>query len=284
MATFTNSATLSYNGNITTSNIVTGTLQEVLTATKTAIVDNYTANGNVTYAVSLINGGSTALTNLTLTDNLGAYKLDTLTLYPLTYTADSLKYSVNGNPTVAPSVTADPPLEITGINVPANGNVTLIYQATINKFAPLGTESSIENTATISGGGLSTPVTASETINTLDAPSLTISKSLSPTTVTDNGQLTYTFTIQNFGNTIADSTAAIVLTDDFDPVLDPIAVTFNGAPWTDPTNYTYNNTSGVFSTVAGQITVPAAKYTQDDTTGVWSTEPGVSTLVITGTV
>ena len=34
--------------------------------------------------------------------------------------------------------------------------------------------------------------------NTAD---LTISKSLNPTTVTENGQLTYTFVIQNTGNT-----------------------------------------------------------------------------------
>ena len=40
MATFTNQATLRYNGNIVNSNITTGELLEVLSATKTAVLDN----------------------------------------------------------------------------------------------------------------------------------------------------------------------------------------------------------------------------------------------------
>ena len=38
------------------------------------------------------------------------------------------------------------------------------------------------------------------------------------------------------------------------------------------------------STVPGQITVPAATYTQDSETGEWNIQPGISTLVVTGTV
>ena len=41
MATFYNQATLSYNGNTTTSNITTGELVEVLSATKTAVQTEY---------------------------------------------------------------------------------------------------------------------------------------------------------------------------------------------------------------------------------------------------
>ena len=48
--------------------------------------------------------------------------------------------------------------------------------------------------------------------------------------------------------------------------------------------YSYNEVTGVFSTVAGQITVPAATYTQDSSTGIWIIEPGVSVLTVTGTV
>ena len=72
MASFYNQATLSYNGNTTTSNITTGELLEVLSATKTALRNNYTSNENVTYIISIINSGSTAFTGLTVTDNLGA--------------------------------------------------------------------------------------------------------------------------------------------------------------------------------------------------------------------
>ena len=38
MATFTNQATLSYNGGSTNSNIITGEIVDVLTASKTAVV------------------------------------------------------------------------------------------------------------------------------------------------------------------------------------------------------------------------------------------------------
>ena len=74
-----------------------------------------------------------------------------------------------------------------------------------------------------------------------------------------------------------------MLADTFNPILNPIAVTFNSAAWATPANYTYNSSTGAFSTVAGQITVPAATYTQD-ASGKWTLTPGSGTLVVTGTV
>ena len=62
MATFTNFATLSYSGGITNSNTVTGELLETLAVTKTAVTDNYTAQDNITYIITLINSGTTPLT------------------------------------------------------------------------------------------------------------------------------------------------------------------------------------------------------------------------------
>lgn len=49
MATFYNQATLSYNGNTTTSNITTGELVEVLSATKTAVQTEYQQDDTLTY-------------------------------------------------------------------------------------------------------------------------------------------------------------------------------------------------------------------------------------------
>lgn len=70
MATFYNQATLSYNGNTTTSNITTGEIVEILTAAKTAVTDTYRANGRITYIVSIVNSGAEDFTGLTVTDNL----------------------------------------------------------------------------------------------------------------------------------------------------------------------------------------------------------------------
>ena len=58
MATFYNQATLSYNGNTTTSNITTGEIVEILSAAKTAVTDTYRANGRITYIVSIVNSGA----------------------------------------------------------------------------------------------------------------------------------------------------------------------------------------------------------------------------------
>lgn len=94
----------------------------------------------------------------------------------------------------------------------------------------------------------------------------------------------YTFTIQNTGNTPVTATDDVILRDTFDPVLNGLTVTYNGAPWTAGTQYTYDGTTGLFATTAGQITVPAATYTQDPVTGAWAVTPGVSELIVTGTV
>ena len=283
MATFTNQATLTYNGNIINSNIATGELVEVLSATKTAVVETYTQGQEVTYVINIVNSGTLAYTGLSITDDLGAYPFGVDVLVPLTYVGGSVKYYVNGVLQPSPVVNAGPPLVISGLTVPAGGVATIIYVVTANQYASPEIEGNIVNNATISGGGI-TEITVSETVNAETEAELTITKSICPTSVTENGRLTYTFTIQNIGNTPADIADAIVVTDTFNPILTDLAVTFNGATWTTPANYSYNSATGVFTTVAGQITVPAATYTQDPATGIWITEPGVSVLTVTGTV
>lgn len=92
-----------------------------------------------------------------------------------------------------------------------------------------------------------------------------------------------TFVIQNSGSKEADATDAVVLSDTFDTILNPIAVVFNGTASTEAANYTCDTATGLFTTLAGQITVPAASYKQN-TDGTWTVTPRTSTLVITGTV
>lgn len=285
MPTFYNRATLSYNNTVTGSNIVQGELVEAISAAKTAVIDSYSSGSAITYIVSVVNSSASALSGLVLTDNLGAYAFDAQTLVPLTYVDSSVKYYADGVLQPAPTVTADgTSLVISPISVPANGNAVVAYSVTTNDFAPISADSQITNTATITGDTLTQAVTAAETVDSANEPILTISKSISPTSVTENGQLTYTFTIYNSGPVAAEVTDNVTVSDDFEPVLNPITVTYEGVTWSETTNYTYDPATGAFATVPGQITVPAATFTQDPVTGAWSVSPGAVTLTVTGTV
>lgn len=284
MAVFYNRATLSYNDSSTNSNIVTGEIREAVTAVKTAVTDTYENGDDVTYVISLVNSGSTSLNGLTVTDNLGSYTFNGNTLYPLTYIQNSLKYYVNGVLQASPTISSTSPLIITGISIPANGNTVLVYEADVNSYAPIGPNGSITNTGSVTGDDLITPIPFTETIQAIQGVNLSITKSLSPEVIVNNGEITYTFTILNTGSEAALATDNLVITDLFNPILDITSVVYNGTAWTSPDNYTYNETTGLFQTVAGQITVPGATFTQDPTTGIWNTVPGSATLTVTGTI
>lgn len=257
MATFTNQATLTYSGGTTSSNITTGELLEVLTASKTAVVPTYRSGRPITYLITLVNSGAAALNGLTVTDDLGGYAFNGGTVYPLAYTAGSVRYYQNGVLQAAPAATAGPPLTVTGISVPAGGSTVLAYEAEPTAFAPLGAETRVVNNVAVTGGGLPDAVTATETVSPETGPALAISKALSPTEVAANGRLTYTFVIQNTGNVAA---------------------------LTTPAQYTYDAATGRFATVPGVITVPAAAFTQNAATGAYAVTPGTVTLTVSGTV
>lgn len=285
MAAFYNQASLTYNGNVTNSNITTGEILEVLSITKSPVTDTYTAGNDVVFLINITNTGTAAINGLTLTDDLGEYTFgeEGASAVPLTYMEGTASLFVNGIKQADPAVVSVSPLTITGINVPAGGNAAVIYAAEPNQFAPLGENASITNTASVSGAR-ATAVTASSTITADTSVSLAISKSLSPAVVSENGTLTYTFIIQNSGAVPVTVSDDVIFTDTFDPVLSQLTATFNGAAWTAGTNYTYDETTGVFTSLPGQITVPAAEVSQDTTTGIWSIQPGVSTIVITGNI
>ena len=283
MAIFTNQALLSYRNGTVSSNVVTGEIVGVLTANKNALLTTYSAGDTVSYVISIYNSGTTALTGVSVSDDLGAYPFGATTLVPLTYIDGSIAYYLDGVLQPAPTVTATgTTLDIEGITVPQGGYALLIYEVRLNDYAPLATGGEITNTATITSGNET--VTASETINASTEPILSITKGVNPQTVSENGQLTYTFTIQNFGNTEATAADTLSVSDTFDPILNPITVTYNGTVWTAGNEYTYNSSTGLFTTTPGNITVPAATYSQDPTTGEWNVTPGTATLVVTGTV
>ncbi len=284
MATFSNQATLTYAGMETNSNIVTGELLDVLSITKTALSPTYRRDGRITYIIGVTNTSASPFGALSIADNLGAYTFEGVALVPLTYIADSLRLYINGALQPSPAVSADENLVIRDLTIPANGNLLLIYDVVVNDFAPLATGSTITNTVRFSGCGVTTALTAYETVSAEGGAFLTISKSLFPTTVTENGSLTYTFVIQNTGSRAAVATDNVVITDTFDPILSDITVTYNGTPWTSPAQYTYNTLTGLFTTGEGQITVPAATFSRDSITGRFIMTPGVAVVQVTGTV
>ena len=279
MAIFTNQATLVYNGGSANSNIAVGEILEVLSADKTAVEGTYAPGELVTYVITIRNTGTGAFTNLTVTDDLGGG-----VNAPLTYEGGTVLYFVNGVPQIAPAVTPGAPLVFTGINVPANGNAVIIYQARANEFAPPLPGGTIVNTVTITGGGLATPITATETVTAQSGPDLSITKTITPAQVADNGRVTYTFLLQNNGNEALVATDDAAVTDLFDPILSNLTVTLNGTVLAEGTGYTYNEATGQFATVPGVITVPAATFTQDPVTGEYTRTPGLATLTVTGTI
>lgn len=284
MAVFYNRATLNYNGLLINSNVTEGEIVQTLSAAKTAVTDTYSSGGDVTYVISLVNSGTADHTGLTITDDLGAYSVsgepdDTLT--PLTYKVGSAKLFIDGQLQAEPAAEAGPPLVFSGIDVPAGASAVLIYEADVNGFAPLALDSGITNTAVISGGSLSDEITVFATVTAAAEPDLSIIKALSPETVSENGQVTYTFTIYNYGNTEASD--GLIMTDTFTPALSGITVEINGqaAP---ASAYTYDEATGEFATAEGALTVPAATFSQDVTTRSWAAEPGTLVISITGTI
>ena len=279
MAIFTNQATLTYSGGSANSNVAVGEILEVLSADKTAVSGTYAPGELVTYVITIRNTGTGAFTNLTVTDDLGGGANA-----PLTYEEGTVLYFVNGVPQAAPAVTPGAPLVFTGISVPAGGSAVIVYQARANAFASPEVEGFITNTVTITGGGLTTPVTATETVNAAIGAMLTITKTISPAQVADNGRVTYTFLIQNSGNEAVTAEDDASVTDTFDPILTDITVTLNGVTLTEGVGYTYDETTGLFTTVPGVITVPAATFTRDPVTGEYTRTPGLATLIVTGTI
>ena len=128
------------------------------------------------------------------------------------------------------------------------------------------------------------PITATATVPVEEFTVLSIAKSVCPDVVSSCEEVNYTFVLQNAGNVAVVATDNVIVSDTFAPALTNIAVTLNGNPLTEGTDYTYNEATGEFATLPGVITIPAAVISQDAETGVITTTPGTSVLTVTGTV
>ena len=284
MASFFNQATLVFGGRRANSNVTESEIVDTLSLTKTAISQNYSIESGITYAVSIENNGEGDAVGVNLVDTLGAYELSGNTLYPLSYVDGSIRYFVNGVPTAAPAVTAGPPLSINGINVPRGGNVLIIYEARTNEFSPLASGSSINNEVSSAGGEFCAALADSATIPVREAALPVITKFASGDTVVCGGEISYSFVLQNLGNTPVVATDNLLVEDVFNPILNLTSVTLDGIELALGTGYSYDGTTGEFSTLPGAITIPQATYEQNAETGIITTTPGVAILTVTGTV
>ena len=285
MALFYNQATLTHGGGTTVSNTTVGELLAGVTLDKTALSTDYTRYDSLCYLVTLTNTGTTAYNGLTLTDTLGAFTPEggTTAVVPLSYITGSLLYYIDGVAAASPTVTVGTDLTVSGINVPAGSTATLIYEVRVNEYAPLAAGSTIINRASVTGAQITEPTADTSTVPVRASTDLTIAKALCPPTVAPDGTLSYTFIVQNTGNTAQDD-GTLVISDTFTPALQGLTVTLNGEPLAEGTGYTYNTATGAFSTAAGAVSVPAATYTTDPATGVVSVIPGVTVLTVSGTV
>ena len=281
MAIITNQANLTYTYGMTTasvlSNVATTEMNAALSAAKRVLDESYRLGSDLTYILSFENGGGSAITNLPVLDNLGAYTPEgaTAPVQPLTYTGPAALY-IDGvfSSELSPTV-QDGGVLFTIPEIPAGSNALLVYQATVNGFAPLTLGSEIENTASI---GTTDPQTVSATVPAASYADVSITKEMAPDPVSTGDTMTVTFTIENRGN--ADATG-LLLTDDFPLALSDVSVTVNGAPISDFTfeNSTLTLPAGTQTT----LSVPAAAFTQDET-GAVTVVPGRLTVVMTGTI
>ena len=90
--------------------------------------------------------------------------------------------------------------------------------------------------------------------------------------------------IQNFGNSASTIEDDVIFHDDFNPILSGVTAEFNGTPWVEGKDYTYDEETGAFDSINGSIIVDAAKFAWDAETNRRLVTPGVSVLVIKGRI
>ncbi len=279
----TNIAQLNYNGVVTNSNETSGNYANTVNVTKYAVESNYSKGDDITYVVSVANSNTTPLTEVSIVDNLGTYTVTQgVNVTPLTYVTNSAQIYVNGillnpAPTITPTANS---LTIGEITIPPFGSATFVYQGLVNQYAPLSTGSAITNQVTVSAKELANSIVETDVVNVQNAPSLLINKTLTPPLLLPGQPITYTFTIQNNGNTATQLTDTVQVNDVFDPPLNNIVVTLNGSV-INPPAYSYDVDSGVF--IADIGIVPAATTQQTTSTGIVTLSPGTSVLTVTGT-
>ena len=287
MATIENFATVSYtSGGVTetkVSNLAEIGLESAISFTKTTLGETYGEDEVVTYILSMTNTSTSAITNVSITDDLGTFVFGTLELTPLTYAPPALLLidgqDVSAQLTVETATAGS--LVFSFPTLPAGATANIVYRAAVNEYAPLDVEAGITNTATLTSDSDCADGTASATITAVSAANVSVFKQMSPNPVICGDTVTYTIRIYNYGNIAAEN---VVLTDTFNPAPTNITVSRDGTLL--PANE-YSYVDGTLTVPAGTTTavsVPAATFVRDATTGIVTVTPGMIEYTITGTI
>lgn len=287
MATIENFATVSYtSGGVTetkVSNLAEIGLESAISFTKTTLGETYGEDEVVTYILSMTNTSTSAITNVSITDDLGTFVFGTLELTPLTYAPPALLL-IDGQD-VSAQLTVDTAtagsLVFSFPTLPAGATANIVYRAAVNEYAPLDVNASVTNTATLTSDSDCADGTASATITAVSAANVSVFKQMSPNPVICGDTVTYTIRIYNYGNIAAEN---VVLTDTFNPAPTNITVSRDGTLL--PANE-YSYVDGTLTVPAGTTTavsVPAATFVRDATTGIVTVTPGMIEYTITGTI
>ncbi|MBQ7376401.1 MAG: DUF11 domain-containing protein [Clostridia bacterium] len=287
MATIENFATVSYtSGGVTetkVSNLAEIGLESAISFTKTTLGETYGEDEVVTYILSMTNTSTSAITNVSITDDLGTFVFGTLELTPLTYAPPALLL-IDGQD-VSAQLTVDTAtagsLVFSFPTLPAGATANIVYRAAVNEYAPLDVDAGITNTATLTSDSDCADGTASATITAVSAANVSVFKQMSPNPVICGDTVTYTIRIYNYGNIAAEN---VVLTDTFNPAPTNITVSRDGTLL--PANE-YSYVDGTLTVPAGTTTavsVPAATFVRDATTGIVTVTPGMVEYTITGTI
>ncbi len=259
------------------SNIATASLAQPLRVDKSSLESVYRAGDELTYILTVTNGGTTALTNETLQDTLGTFTAGTEQITPLAFVPDALLFIDGANNGVITPAITDNSITFTIPSLPGQSSALIVYKVTPTGFAPLAEDAQITNTVTASADGIAESVTDSLTVTADSYADVNIFKSMT----TDGDTITYTFDITNSGNAPAED---IILTDAFDPAPASITVSVNGTVF-PATDYTY--TGGVLTlpnTTGDALTLPPATITTDPVTGEVTLTPSSLTITVVGTL
>jgi uncharacterized repeat protein (TIGR01451 family) len=177
-----------------------------LTITKSVSNNKPTPGDSVTYTITVKNTGASAMTNVTVTDNLASI------LGISTFVSGSIKLSgsaqsdslLSGNIVTAPIGTLGP-----GASATLAFSVSIIKPSSHAQAASLS-GAGVSNVAEAAADGAS-PVDSAPVSITVLSPVINMSKTVSPATAKSGDTVTFTIAAQNAGN---DTAKNVVIKDD----------------------------------------------------------------------